>query len=329
MPANLPPDYFAAEKRLRQAREPEEKIRIIEEMLGIMPKHKGTDHLKADLRQKIAKLQREGERKKQQSRRQNPYLVDKEGAAQVVLIGPPNSGKSQVLKTVCPSAQTVVEPYPYSTQRPVPGMMTYQNVSYQLIDMPPIVKGKLEWWQAELMKLSDGAVLVLDFAASEPSQDLGEIERGLDQVNIKLVGQAEYIEEIGVKGLPTIIAANKLDMPGAGEAFEIFVELVLGNYEVIGISAKAGKGFDMLGEALFRRLQLMRIFTKIPGREPDLTDPYVLTKGKTVMDLAASVHKDFGEKLKFARVWGKTAYEGQKVPRDFELQDGDVVELHI
>jgi ribosome-interacting GTPase 1 len=294
-----------------------------------MPKHKGTDHLKADLRQKIAKLQREGERKKQQSRRQNPYLVDKEGAAQVVLIGPPNSGKSQVLKTVCPSAQTVVEPYPYSTQRPVPGMMTYQNVSYQLIDMPPIVKGKLEWWQAELMKLSDGAVLVLDFAASEPSQDLGEIERGLDQVNIKLVGQAEYIEEIGVKGLPTIIAANKLDMPGAGEAFEIFVELVLGNYEVIGISAKAGKGFDMLGEALFRRLQLMRIFTKIPGREPDLTDPYVLTKGKTVMDLAASVHKDFGEKLKFARVWGKTAYEGQKVPRDFELQDGDVVELHI
>ena len=329
MPANLPPDYFAAEKRLRQAREPEEKIRIIEEMIGIMPKHKGTDHLKADLRAKIAKLQREGERKKQQSRRQNPYLIDKEGAAQVVLIGPPNSGKSQLLKTVCPSAQTVVEAYPYSTQRPVPGMMKYENMSFQLIDMPPIVNGKLEWWQAEILKLADGAVLILDLAESGPLNDLEDIEKGLDQVNIKLLGKAEYVEEIGVKGLETIIAANKIDLPGTGQTLEIFLELVGDRYDVIAISAVTGRGVDQLGTTLFEKLRLIRIFTKIPGREPDLTDPYVLSKGDTVMDLAESVHKDFGEKLKFARVWGKNKYDGQKVPRDYVLRDGDVVELHI
>jgi ribosome-interacting GTPase 1 len=329
MPANLPPDYFAAEKRLKQAREPEEKIRILEEMLAIMPKHKGTDHLKADLRAKIARLQREGMGKKQAKRTQNPYLVEKEGAAQVMLIGPPNSGKSQLLKTLCPSAQAVVEPYPYSTQKPVPGMMKHENVSFQLIDMPPIVNGKLEWWQAELLKLSDGAVLVLDVAEGGPLVDLEEIEQGLDGVNIKLLGTRDETVPIGVKGLAAIIAANKVDLPGAGETLEIFLELLEGRFEVVGISAVTGKGLGDLGKSIFDRLNIIRIYTKIPGRDPDMTDPYVLRQGATVMDLAVSVHKDFGEKLEYARVWGENTYDGQRVPRDYVLHDGDVVELHI
>lgn len=329
MPANLPPAYFEAERRLRQASEPEEKIRIIEEMLGIMPKHKGTDHLKADLRGKIAKLIREGEKRKQQSRHQNPYLVEKEGVAQVMLIGAPNSGKSQLLKTLCPSAQTVVESYPYSTQHPVPGMVIHENVAFQLVDLPPIIHGKLEWWQAELLKLADGAILVLDLVNSEPLSDLEEIEQGLDKVNIILLGKAEVEVGIGVKGLPTIVAANKLETLGATERLRAISERLSERLEVIGISAATGKGLGQLASALLQQLQLIRIFTKIPGKEPDMSDPYVLTKGNTVLDLAGAIHKEFREKLKFARVWGTTAYGGQKVPRDYVLSDGDVVELHV
>ncbi len=298
-------------------------------MLAIMPKHKGTDHLKADLRSKISRLQREGLRKKQTKRTQNPYLVDKEGAAQIMLLGPPNSGKSQVLKTLSPSSQAAVEPYPYSTQTPVPGMMQYQNVAFQLIDLPPIINGKMEWWQAELLKLSDGGILVLDLADSGPLTDLEEIEQGLDNVNIKLVGTKEEELPIGVKGLPAIIAANKLDVSGTDETLEIFLEFLKGRFEVIGISAQTGKGLAELGDALFNRLQLIRIFTKIPGKDPDYNDPYVLTRGATVMDLATSVHKDFGESLNYACVWGENTFDGQRVSRDYQLSDGEVVELHL
>jgi len=294
-----------------------------------MPKHKGTDHLKADLRGKIAKLIREGEKRKQSGRRQNPYLIEREGVAQVMLIGAPNSGKSQLLKTFCPSAQTVVESYPHSTQRPVPGMVIHENVGFQLVDLPPIIHGKMEWWQAELLKVADGAIVVLDLLDSDPLKDLEEIEQGLDQVNIKLLGKTEVKVGIGVKGLPTIVAANKLETLAATERLASDCRAISERFEVIGISAATGKGLGQLATALFQRLQLIRIFTKIPGKEPDMSDPYVLTKGKTILDLAEAIHKEFREKLKFARVWGTTAYGGQKVPKDYILSDGDVVELHV
>ena len=211
----------------------------------------------------------------------------------------------------------------------MPGLVIHDNVGFQLVDLPPMIHGKMEWWQAELLKVSDGAIVVLDLADSDPLKDLAEIEQGLDQVNIILLGKTEMEVGIGVKGLPTIIAANKLEILGASERLASECRAISERFEVVGISAATGKGLGQLATALFQRLQLIRIFTKIPGKEPDLSDPYVLTKGNTILDLAGAIHKEFREKLKFARVWGTTAYGGQKVPRDYVLSDGDVVELHV
>ncbi len=132
MPANLPPMYFEAEKRFRTARTAEEKIQALEEMLGIMPKHKGTDKLKADLRRKIAKTKAESQQGKAGSRKEIAYSIDKEGAAQVAVIGPPNSGKSSLVAAVT-SASPEVADFPHSTWKPTPGMANFEDIQFQLI----------------------------------------------------------------------------------------------------------------------------------------------------------------------------------------------------
>ena len=131
MPANLPPQYFEAEKRYRSAREPEEKIAALEAMLAIMPHHKGTDKLHAVLRQKIAKFSLEAEKKYATARRTGFY-IDREGAGQVMLVGPANAGKSQLLAAVTEAIPEIAE-YPFTTKTPMPGMMKFEDIQIQLV----------------------------------------------------------------------------------------------------------------------------------------------------------------------------------------------------
>jgi len=135
MPANLPPQYFEVEKKFRLAKNAADKITALEEMLAIMPKHKGTDHLRADLRRKIARLTQVSEKKAATQRAS--MLIDKEGAAQLVVIGLPNAGKSQLVASVTNASPTVAE-YPFTTQSATPGMMEFENIQIQLIDTPPL-----------------------------------------------------------------------------------------------------------------------------------------------------------------------------------------------
>ena len=125
MPANLPPQYFEAEKNFRAAKTTPEKIAALEEMLAIMPKHKGTDHLRAKLRQRIAKLTQAAEKKSATQRAS--MVIEKEGAAQVAVIGMPNSGKSQLVASTTNAATTVAE-YPFTTHTAIPGMMEFENI---------------------------------------------------------------------------------------------------------------------------------------------------------------------------------------------------------
>lgn len=167
MPANLPPQYFDAEKRYRTARTPEDKIEALETMLAIMPKHKGTDHLHGDLRRKIAKLTEEAERKAATSRAS--FYIRKEGAGQVALVGLPNVGKSQLLATVTDALPEIGD-YPFTTKTPNIGMMKFENIQVQIVDTPPVTGRDSRVWLNNVARNADLIVIVVDLNNSPVEQ---------------------------------------------------------------------------------------------------------------------------------------------------------------
>src|SRR4030065_1058437 len=137
MPANLTPDYLKAEQWFRQASTTEEKILALEEMMRVIPKHKGTDHMRAELRKKYSALKESTEKKKKASHGPDPFHIPRSGAGQVVLLGLPNSGKSAIVAALT-HAKAHVADFPFATSVPVPGMAQFEDVHIEIVDMPPI-----------------------------------------------------------------------------------------------------------------------------------------------------------------------------------------------
>ena len=327
MPANLPPQYFEAEKAYRAAKTPQEKIKALENMLSIMPKHKGTDRLRGDLRRKIAKLTEQAQKKHLIGTKGALYYFKREGAGQGILVGMPNAGKSQLLAIVTSAAPEIAD-YPFSTKVPVQGMMGFENIKIQLVDVPPIVDESSHSWLHNVLRNSDLLVVVVDLT-DDPLYQMETILRELEEFNIEPVdGHVEESEEHMI-AKKIVVAANKWDMDGAQENLE-YLRLQYGEqFPICAISAKRGDGLEELKQEIFKALDIIRVYTKTPGMKPDLADPVILEKGSTVEDFAAEVHKDFVNKLKYALIWGSGKFDGQRVSKQHVLQDGDVVELHI
>lgn len=328
MPANLPPPYFEAEKRYREAKTPEAKIEALEEMLTIMPKHKGTDKLRADLRRKIAKFKSEAQQRKGAGRKGISYAIDKEGAAQVVVLGAPNVGKSSLVGVLSNASPEVAE-FPHTTWKPTPGMAPYENIQFQLIDTPPISKSFIDPWMADPIRKADLVILMVDLKA-DPLQQLEDTLDVLAELRVFPEGKPVPLD------LPKkpfrkkiIVVVNKVDTDADGEDFQAFVELSQCGLPCVGVSAASGRGLHTLLETIFEHSGVIRVYTKAPGKEPDKSAPFVLPRDSTLQDLAEKIHKDFVEKLKFARIWGKAVFDGQMVQKDYVLQDGDVVEFRI
>jgi len=328
MPANLPPQYKEAEAKLRTAKTPEEKIAILLEMLAIMPKHKGTDHLKADLRTRISKLEKIRSSKKTKSRAESRFMVEKEGAAQVVVVGPPNCGKSSLV-SVLTNAPVEVADYPFTTGLPTPGMMKYENVGIQIVDMPPITREFLQWWQSALVRSADLTILVCDLATNSLLEDTEMVIERLDNSRISLTNTVPEEKEIGRAYKPTIVVATKLDEGDSRSRLGTLEERFGDKFTVLGVSTETGEGIESLPGEIFSRLAILRVYTKPPGKPASMTDPVILPKGSTVKDAAKSIHKDFARNMKYTRKWGKGAFDGQRVEKDHVLEDGDVLEFHI
>jgi ribosome-interacting GTPase 1 len=328
MPANLPPDFFEAEKRYRGAKTPAEKIACLEEMLTIMPKHKGTDKLRADLRKRISKLKTAPPSKKGLSKRESAFNISKEGAGQVVIVGPANVGKSSLVATLT-NANPEVADFPHSTYKPVPGMVQVENIQIQLIDTPPLSTDYIEPELLDLIRRSDLILLVVDLQ-TDPVAQLEDSVILLEKYRIVPYRfKDRYTEQRGLTFIPFLVLANKNDDADSDENFEIFRELLKEDWPMVSGSAATGRNLEQLKEALVQRLKIIRVYSKAPGKEPDFTSPFTLKKGSTVADLAAKVHKDFLDKLKVAKIWGDAVYDGQMVHRDHVLHDGDIVELHL
>ncbi|NOZ63709.1 MAG: GTP-binding protein [Caldiserica bacterium] len=314
MPANLPPEYYEKERELRNAKTPDEKISILKELLSIMPKHKGTDKLQAELRTKIKKLNKLKESEKKKRRTLSPYDIPKEGAAQIVLVGPPNSGKSLFLSTLT-HAKSNSAPYPFSTLKPVVGMMNFENIQFQLIDTPPITAEFMDRGITQILYQADLLLIIGDGSDEKAVEALEEVNERLKERNIT-IGE----------GKKAILALNKMDIPGSEKRLQIIKELYK-NLPVIPISTK-NQQFNNLGRVIFDTLKIIRVYTKNRGSPPNLNKPIIMKKGSRVIDVAAEVHKDF-LRMKYARLWNLKGVKGLRVERKYILEDGDILEFHI
>jgi len=325
MPANLPPQYFDAEKNFREAKDPMEKIAALEEMLAIMPKHKGTDHLRAELRTRIAKLTQLAAKKS--GARRASMAIEKEGAAQVAVIGLPNAGKSQLVATITNASPPAAE-YPFTTHSATPGMMEFENIKIQMIDTPPLVPQAIEFWLPPLLRQADALLIMLDLS-NNPMEQMESIIARLEKMRIVLGGDAGASSEFTVWHRKALIIGNKLDLDGAAGSYEALKDKYEGRFPVIAVSAKQGTGLEELKAKIYEVLDIIRVYTKAPGSKADLSDPIVIDRGSTLADAAAEVHKDFAANMKYARIWGSGKHDGVMVRRDHVLEDGDIIELHL
>lgn len=328
MPANLPPHYFEAEKRYRKAKTSVERIEHLEEMLMIMPKHKGTDKLRADLRRRISKLKDQSRQKKGGARRDAAHVIEKEGAAQIAIIGPPNTGKSSLVAALT-KARPEVADFPHSTWKPMPGMAPHENIQFQLIDTPPINREYMDPWMGDLIRRADILLILLDLQADPLEQQ--------EETLSVLEGLRVFPEGMPVPGglrkppfiKKMLMVLNKMDGPENEEDYEVFLELSEQRFPGMGVSAKYGLNLKDLIGSVYRLSNIIRVYTRAPGKEPKRDAPFVLQRDSTLEELAERIHKDFASKLNFARIWGVKVFDGQMVQRDYVLQEGDVVEIHI
>jgi ribosome-interacting GTPase 1 len=328
MPANLTPQYIKAEKEFKAAKTIEEKIACMENMLALIPKHKGTDHMQADLKHHLAQLRKEQVEGHAAGKRAAPvYKIDKSGAGQMILLGAPNAGKSQLLKSLTNATVAVAE-YPFTTQVPQPGMARFEDIQIQLVDTPAVTEDYFEVWLPDLVRRADAVLLVADLGDDGLLDALEVVIRRLETVKVCLVSNAPAEADPLRTYRRTAVVANKMDLPGAADRLDVLREFYAGRFEIWPVSGTMGDGLEGLPARLFQFLRLIRVYTKEPGKKADLESPYTLPVGSTVLQLAIGVHREFEQSLKSARIWGSGKYEGIYVKRDHVLQDKDVVELH-
>ena len=345
MPANLSADYMNAEERWRKATDPEEKIAALQEMLRAIPKHKGTEKMQGDLKKRIAKARDQQENRKGAGKRRPAWVIENQGSGQIMIAGPPNSGKSSLVKCLS-NADPLVADYPFSTVMPSPAMLRHENVQIQLVDLPPMHREMSPPWLSDVFRGSDGILLVLDLADDDV---LTHTEAAMAFASEKRIyfdfpeplrdcevfaGVTELPEEIDYRNVfPTLIVCNKFEDE---ETSELRLELLRDLWQDAGypelpffrISTHSGIGMDTLSSLIWRMLDKIRVFTRPPGKDPDYSQPFVLDRGATALDLAFAIHKDIGATFKYAKAWGHGTFDAQMVGKDHELHDGDVLEVH-
>ena len=313
MPANLTPEYLAAEEDYRRAQDAAEKLAALEKMLAALPKHKGTEKMQADLRRRLSQTRKES-RKKGPAHAAPFYYVPREGAGQVMLLGPANSGKSSLLCALTHARPEVAE-YPFTTRLPTPGMMNFENVQIQLVDLPPLAADFTEPWLPQVLRNASASVLVVNVNDPDDLEEIEFIEKSLQDWRVPP---------------PGLMVANQIDRPDGTANFAALADLYRDRYRLVAVSAASGEGLPDFARAVFDLLGLVRVYTKVPGKRADLTAPYVLKRGATVEDAARHVHKDFAEHLKFARLFHRSGeHDGLMVDRHDVVHDEDVLEFHV
>jgi ribosome-interacting GTPase 1 len=330
MAVNLTPQYLEAEAEYKKAQTAEDRLAALQKMWQLVPKHKASEKLQAELKTKISEAKEEVEHERKSPKKGGvSYKIPKQGAGQYLVVGPPNAGKSRLL-TRLTRATPDVAPYPFTTREPHVGMMDWEDAKVQLVDTPPITADYLEGYLSSMVRAADAALLMVDLGDDDAPFAAEAVLDRLGHTKTVLCGQppAEP-DDLSVAHVKTLLVANKIDLPGAADRLEIVREMFGERFPVHVISAEVGTGLEDLRTAVYRFLNVIRVYTKKPGKPADLESPYTCPAGSTLLELATRVHRDFAEKLKSARIWGTGVHDGQTVTRDHVLHDKDVVELHV
>ena len=228
------------------------------------------------------------------------------------------------------SAHPEIAPFPFTTHAPQPGMMKWQDVQVQLIDTPPITGDYLESYLTGMIRTADATLLVLDLSVDEGIEQTDELLRRLEDAKVRLVTRATGDSTYDVVAeKKTLLVANKIDTPGADDRLAMVRELYGERFEILPVSATAGTGMEELRDRTYRFLNVVRVYTKAPGKPADRDRPFTTLAGSTVLDVARLVHRDVAEQLKYARIWGTGGFDGQTVGREHVVHDGDLLELHV
>ena len=333
MPANLPPEYYKLKHQLEAAKTDEERLSLLEEMLRITPKHKGSEKVISDLRRRIAKLRNAPDKKGATKR--HSHLIPKQGAGQIILLGAPNVGKSRFLAS-CTNAKPDISRTPFTTREPAVGMLNYENIQFQIIDTPPVTADFVQPEILDLARNSDILLIIVNLGGDDVLDEVGVVTSKLKAAKIVIARDvhgdgvdenSSSTESSSIK--PALIVANQIDVPNASDRLEILSEFYGETFEIYPLSAATGEGREHLEKAIYDKLEILRVYTKTPGKRVDRDDPLVLPMGSTVIDAAMRLHRDFAANLKFARVWGVNWHDGQSVSRDDHVHDGDILEFHI
>jgi small GTP-binding protein len=295
MPTNVSVEYGNAKEEYDNAVTPEAKFIALQKMQSAAPSHKGGENLRRDISKKLSLLRQDIEKKKAHDSKKGSttsFAVKKEGIGQIVLLGLPNSGKSTLLNLLT-GVGTKVADYPFTTREPAIGMMDYFGGMIQLVELPAIVEGSSSG-------KADGPQVL-------------SIARNADAIII--VSNGVEGEKIVEKELLAIgISLNRK------EADKIFKNSLI-------VNAFQEQDLEKLKESIFKLLDKILVFTKKPGTKANFDMPLGLPLHSTVKDAARYLHKDFEKNLRFARVWGSAQYPGQRVSKDYELKNRDLVEI--
>lgn len=389
LPANLPPEAKTKWNEALNATNPREKLQLFQEFLSEIPKHKGNERLRAQIKTKMATLREEiSAQRGRRGGTRSSWHVEREGAGQLMILGPTNSGRSSLLRALT-NAQVNVAAYEYTTQRPVPGMLQYEDIQFQLVELPaPQINSsgnyELQPEAIDLIRNSDGLVLVVDLA-TDPKRQLHTIIAALEEARISTQRQATQVEIVREKGSgeiriaasggqssckpeqirellhgygiknalvriygdvsirdvedaifenvtihkPSVIVANKLDLPNARAALSEFDKELPQSMKAVGTSCLTAQGLNSIGEKIFRALGIIRVYTKEPNEPKPSEYPFVVRAGTTVRELARTIHTDLANKYRYSRIWGPTSkFAGERVGPEHVLGDEDVVEIH-
>lgn len=328
MPANLTPQYSKAEEEYRRAQSAEEQAACLEKMLQLIPKHKGTEKLQADLKTKLKEARAEQQTEKSSGKKVRSYRIPRQGAGTVVVIGAPNSGKSRILAELT-NAKPEVAPFPFTTREPFPAMMPWNDVAVQLIDTPPITDSIFEPYLVSFVRTADLVLLCFDGSNDDAADETAAVIQQFESRKTLFAERTGFDDDDYSRlQVQTLLVATRGDDPDIDTRLEFLREVRPRPLPEWKVELDRPESCEALRQTIFERLNVIRVYTKAPGKPASYDSPFTIPVGGTVEDLAGQVHRDLAEKLKYARVWGSGVHDGQSVGRDHVLQDRDLVELH-